>query len=53
MSLLKRFAQGELRLNRIEAFGDGFFAVGRSSAQRRGKILHKITWNGDKFQEER
>jgi hypothetical protein len=33
MGLLKRFAKGELRLNRIEAFSDGFFAVGRSSAE--------------------
>ena len=27
MGLLKRFAQGELRLNRIEAFSDGVFAI--------------------------
>src|SRR5260370_34843154 len=28
MPLLKRFAQGELQLNRIEAFSDGVFAIG-------------------------
>src|SRR3989441_3009385 len=27
MHLLKRFGQGELRLNRIEAFSDGVFAI--------------------------
>jgi len=27
MRLLKRFAQGELRLTRIEAFSDGVFAI--------------------------
>jgi Endosomal/lysosomal potassium channel TMEM175 len=27
MRLLKRFSQGELRLNRIEAFSDGVFAI--------------------------
>ena len=27
MDLLKRFAQGELRLARIEAFSDGVFAI--------------------------
>jgi hypothetical protein len=27
MRLLKRFAQGDLRLNRIEAFSDGVFAI--------------------------
>jgi hypothetical protein len=27
MRLLKRFVQGELRLNRIEAFSDGVFAI--------------------------
>ncbi len=28
MPLLERFAQGELALNRIEAFSDGVFAIG-------------------------
>jgi uncharacterized membrane protein len=27
MRFLKRFAQGELGLNRIEAFSDGIFAI--------------------------
>jgi len=27
MHFLKRFGQGELRLNRIEAFSDGVFAI--------------------------
>lgn len=27
MQLLKRFARGELRLTRIEAFSDGVFAI--------------------------
>jgi TMEM175 potassium channel family protein len=27
MRFLKRFAQGELRLTRIEAFSDGVFAI--------------------------
>jgi uncharacterized membrane protein len=27
MGFLKRFAQGELSLGRIEAFGDGVFAI--------------------------
>jgi len=27
MHFLKRFAQGELRLTRIEAFSDGVFAI--------------------------
>ncbi len=27
MRFLKRFAQGEWRLNRIEAFSDGVFAI--------------------------